>query len=275
MPNKLENIVTAELSLVPKGAVKKRFFLRKEDAEVEEIIKAILEKELDLEAIDKLSISDKAKAAIKGAAKLLNAYKDDLTPDVIDVLMECAGVERKKKEKDEDKKKKKPEYGYAYPVKKDGTLDLEVIPEEMRPMVEVLWKEAQENKKRADEAVKKAQEIEDKAKQAEFIAKAEKEMGFLPIVPSKLGPILKSIAENLPDIYPEIEGLLKQVSKISEQSKLFKAVGSDARDVSAWNAIEAKAQEIIAKENITKEQAIAKVLRQNPELYEVYRRELM
>lgn len=271
MANKLESVITAEVSLVPKGAVKKKFFLRKEDAEVEEIIKAILEKEMDLKEIDSLNISDKAKAAVKGAIKLLNAYKDELKPNMLDMMAEMMGLNKAK----DKKKDKKSDYGYAYPVKKDGSLDLEAIPEEMRPMVEVLWKENEENKKRAEEAIKKSQEIEDKAKRAEFIAKAEKEMGFLPIAPDKLGPILKSIAENVPNVYPEIEGLLKQVSKISEQSNLFKSVGSDARDVSAWNAIEAKAQEIIAKENITKEQAIAKVLKQNPELYEVYRKELM
>lgn len=78
---------TEEVSLAFNPANKKRFFMKKE-ADMDELIKLLqseepLEKEAEVMAfLEKANLSDKAKGAVKGALRILKAYKGEV-PDGI------------------------------------------------------------------------------------------------------------------------------------------------------------------------------------------------
>ncbi|MGB9886746.1 MAG: hypothetical protein ACPLRW_07110 [Moorellales bacterium] len=254
---------------------------------MEEILKAVLETELDNEKkVDEVlkaaKLSEKAQNAVKGALRLLNAYKDELPKDCMRMMAELAGYgypepAEKAKDKGEDEKKKKEKYGYPAPTKKaDGSLDFSNIPEEVRPMIEALWKEH-------EEAVKKAQELEQVLKaereerlRKEYVQKAATEFANLPIKPEEFGLVLKGLAEKAPEEYAKLEGVLKAANEAIEKGALFAEIGRSGGLVggSAMAKIEEVAKSLVQKDaSMTKEQAIAKALELHPELYTEYLQE--
>lgn len=171
--------------------------------------------------------------------------------------------------------------------------------DELEKRLEELSKKADANDKKDDqedifkslpEPVKKyIHEIEKKAKEAEEIAKREREeritrefvakaaeLRSLPVDAEKFGPILKSIHEALPDVYAEVEAVLKAANELVEKSKLFDEIGKGSgAEGSVWSKIESLANELVSKSaGMTKEKAIAEVLKSNPQLYEEYQKEL-
>lgn len=141
-----------------------------------------------------------------------------------------------------------------------------------------------------EEVKKYVQEIEKRAKEAEEIAKKEREERLtrefvakaaqfkaLPVKPEEFGPVLKSISEVAPQVYEKVEAVLKAANELVEKSKVFDEIGKGTGvEKSAWGKIEAKASELVQKNaGMTKEQAIAQVLRQNPDLYAEYQKELL
>jgi hypothetical protein len=101
MPTRITNLDTLEVSLVPKGANKKKFILFKSDKgeiEMQELLKNILEKKLEnedkIESICKDNgLSENAVNAIKGALRILLAAKDELPEEIFSMLAEMAGYE--------------------------------------------------------------------------------------------------------------------------------------------------------------------------------------
>jgi len=231
----LSDLEIPEVSLVPRGAIKKRFFIYKseEGSSMEEILKAVLETELEDESkveevLKAAKLSDKAKGAVKGALRLLNAYKDELPKDIMKTLAELAGygypapTEKAKGKKNEEEEDKKKKYGYPAPAKKeDGSYDFSSIPEEVRPAVEALWKEHQEAVKKAEELEKVLKEERDKQLRKEFIQKAADEFANLPTKPEEFGLVLKGLAEKAPEEYAKLEGAwLKKRRKNTPSSKV-------------------------------------------------------
>ncbi len=286
---RLRDLEAVEVSLVPKGANRKRFLIFKEDdPPMQEILKAILETELDDEKkVDEVlkaaKLSDKAQNAVKGALRLLNAYKDELPKDIMKTLAGLAGYgypepteKQKGKDKDDDEDKKK-KYGYPAPVKKeDGSWDFSGIPEEVRPMVEALWKEHLEEVKKREELERVLKEERDKQARKEFIQKAATEFGNLPVKPEEFGLVLKGLAEKAPEEYAKLEGVLKAANEAIEKGALFAEVGRSGAlpGASAMSKIEAVANSLVQKDaSMTKEQAIAKALELHPELYTEYLQE--
>lgn len=144
-----------------------------------------------------------------------------------------------------------------------------------------------------EEVKKYVQDIEKRAKEAEGIAKRERdaritkefiskaaEFKALPIRPEEFGPVLKSVSEAVsPEIYQKVESVLEAANELVEKSKVFdefgKGTGAGAGS-SAWNKIESLASNLVQKNaSMTKEQAIAQVLKQNPDLYTEYQKELL
>jgi len=132
------------------------------------------------------------------------------------------------------------------------------------------------------------EDLEKKAKEAEELAKKEREerikkeyiakaAGYqaLSINPEEFGLVLKSLAEKDPENFTKLEALLKAADEAISKSALFKEIGrSGAGESSTWAKVEAMAKDMVQKNaGMTKEQAIAKVLRENPELYDAYRKE--
>jgi len=286
--NRLKDLDAVEVSLVPRGANKKKFLIFKEDdSPMEEILKAVLETELDdeqrvEEVLKAAKLSDKGRNAVKGALRLLNAYKDELPKDIMKTLAELAGygypapTEKAKDKKDEEEDKKK-KYGYPAPTKKeDGSWDFSGIPEEVRPAVEALWKEQQEAVKKAEELEKVLKEERDKQLRKEFIQKAADEFANLPTKPEEFGLVLKGLAEKAPEEYSRLEGVLKAANEAIEKGALYAEIGRSGTPAgdSAVAKVEAMAAGLVQKDaNLSRVDALAKVLAENPQLYEQYRKE--
>lgn len=275
---RLENLEVAEVSIVPRGANKKKFLIFKEvDSPMEEILKAVLETPLENEAeVDRMlkaaKLSEKAQGAVRGALKILSAYREELPKDILNTLAGLAGYGYPAPTEKEGKEK----YKYPAPAKKaDGSYDFSGIPEEVRPMVEALWKQNEEAVKKAEELEKVLKAEREERLRKEYIAKAA---GFkhLPVKPEEFGLVLKGLAEKAPEEYSKVEGLLKVVDEALGQGKLFSELGRSGEGAggSAWAKIEKAASEIVQKDGkLTREQAVAKVLDEHPELYEEYLRE--
>ncbi|MBW2672592.1 MAG: hypothetical protein JRD89_04135 [Deltaproteobacteria bacterium] len=287
--NRLKDLDAVEVSLVPRGANRKKFLIFKEDdTAMEEILKAVLETELEdeqkvEEVLKAAKLSGKAQNAVKGALRLLNAYKDELPKDIMKTLAGLAGygypapTEKQKDKKDEDEEDKKKKYGYPAPTKKeDGSYDFSGIPEEVRPAVEALWKEQQEAVKKAEELEKILKEERDKQLRKEFIQKAADEFANLPTKPEEFGLVLKGLAEKAPEEYTKLEGVLKAANEAIEKGALYAEIGRGGTPAgdSAVAKVEAMAAGLVQKDaNLSRMDALAKVLAENPQLYEQYRKE--
>ncbi len=145
----LTDLETVELSLVKRGANRKRIAYAKSEEgmeQMEEIVKAVLELELDNEkavtaAFKKAELSEKGQEAVRGALRMFSAFKDELPKDVMKMFADLSGnelpVEKALHDPEEDAKRKKKEEEArrlakkknAAPFKKeDGTLDLSSVP---------------------------------------------------------------------------------------------------------------------------------------------------
>ncbi len=146
---------------------------------------------------------------------------------------------------------------------------LKGMPEAVRKMVEEARKEAKE----AQEIAKA--ERETRLKQ-EYVAKA-RQLPALGIKPEEFGLVLKAVAEACPNEYPKIEAVLKAANTAIEKGELFKTYGSGGEGSgSAWEEVQKKAEQICKSDSsISKEAAIAKVFREEPELYNRYKMELV
>lgn len=133
-------------------------------------------------------------------------------------------------------------------------------------------------------------DLQKRAQTAEEIAKAEKEARItkeyvakaaqfthLGINAEELGPVLKSLAEVNPEGYAKLEATLKAANTAIEKSALFQEVGKSGSGTTggAWEKIEKKAEEIRKSDpSLTQEQAVAKVMREEPALYAEYIKEM-
>jgi len=309
MPNQLLDLKVGEVSLVPKGANRKRFLILKHEEEPmadNELLQAILDAELqDEERINEVlkaqGLSEKATNAVKGALRILNAFKDELPKDILNTLASLAGygyapapTEKAKAKEEEDEeygdygeKAKKKARGkqeeetekagkkYPAPVKKaDGTFDLSAVPDELRPTLEVIFKEH-------EQAVRKAQELEavlkaeqDRRKTLEFVERA-KQYTHLPINPEEFGPVLKQISESAPEAFQKLEQVLKAADENLRVAGSFKPVGRDSTGTggnTAWDQICALASQLVekAEHKLSFEAAVDKVLQSRPDLYRRY-----
>lgn len=173
------------------------------------------------------------------------------------------------------------------PVRKDdGSWDLSGVDPDSRPFYETVLK--QQDDLRAEnkgllEKVEKAQgdfaAEREKRVEAELVKKAE---GELSHVASKADvvEVLKAARSTMTvEQYEKLEGILKSADERIEKGDLFAELGrtggsvNDGRDTDAWSKIEKAAEEIVAKsgeEPLSQAQAVARVLKERPELYSAY-----
>jgi len=136
-----------------------------------------------------------------------------------------------------------------------------------------------EQVKKWEERVRKAEEIAKAEREArikkEFIAKAAEFKG-LNVQPEEFGPVLKAISENCPEQFEKLEAVLKAADQAIATGEIFKEYGSNGSEAgSAWSKITKAAEELCKKDSsLSKEQAINKVMEEQPELYEEYKKEL-
>jgi hypothetical protein len=265
----------------------------------QEILKAVLEAQADgeeqlSEILTKSELDDKGIAAFKAAYRLLKGFEDKLPKETaLATLAELTGyklpVEKAKGEvppqfmSDEDKKKKEEE------EKMNMKKSLEGLPEDIQKQFEEIEKANQakidELSAKNAEVVKKNEEIE-KALKAEqdrrelesWIAKAKDELDGIPGKSSdELGATCKKMADVDPELANEQFEIMKKSSDALKQGALYKELGGKGADTtgSAYSKLQKKADAIIEKSDsaLTKEQAFAKALEQNPALYQEYMNE--
>lgn len=134
---------------------------------------------------------------------------------------------------------------------------LKSMPENMRNE----FIKMREQKEAAEEQVRKAAE---EKLEAEAVAKANS-LKALPVEQSTLVQILKScdssVVEVLTTVANAIEGtVLDEVGKS----------GKGNCDKDAWSKIEAEAEKVAKRDSVTKQKAIATVIKEQPELYKEY-----
>jgi hypothetical protein len=180
------------------------------------------------------------------------------------------------------------------PVRKeDGTWDLSAVPEDQRPALELvlkahddelveLRKEADDEKSKADEAIEIAKSERETRETREYIAKSE-QLDQLAKDDSEFGKVLKSIGQAERDGHlPEgtgtaLDEVLKAANEAVEKGALFAENGRGGHggdNSEGWAKVEAAAAELRkADPSLSKEQAVAKALEDDPSLYDETRRE--
>ena len=150
--------------------------------------------------------------------------------------------------------------------KEDGTWDLDGVPEEQRPALEVILKAQTALTEKLTSTEERLAKSEDALATRQFIAKAENE--FDSLAPAdKLGPILKEAADKLsPETVEALEAVLKGANARVETGALFQELGRAALDDGPrddpWSQIEKAADEMVEKSgDLTHEQAIDRVLK--------------
>lgn len=281
--SRLKDLDVLEVSLVPKGANKRKFLLLKSDQNLEgdesmkEVIEQILKSELQeedkiTEELQKANLSEKAVSAAKGALRILSAFKKEFPKDFIGTLSKLSGYDLPAQKEEEKAKKKEEDPKPA--IKEDGTPVYELIPDKLKPMVEKLCKSQEDAVKKSNELEKILKEEREKRLIKEFIAKAS-EFKKLPINAEEFGLVMKEFSERAPEAYEKLESILKATDKAIEDGNLFKSMGTDQtpEDNIMSKVEKAASEKMKANDKLTKEQAITEVLKENPELYEKYESE--
>ena len=151
--------------------------------------------------------------------------------------------------------------------KEDGTWDLDGVPEEQRPSLEVILKAQTVLVTELADTRERLAKSEDDLRTREFVAKAEKELGALA-GPGELGPVLKEAADKLsPEGLDKLEQILKAANAQVETGDLFRELGRTALPESGertdpWSLIEKAADEMVEKSgDLSREQAIDRVMK--------------
>lgn len=135
--------------------------------------------------------------------------------------------------------------------------------------VKQLQKEFEEVKKEKDQKEFKLKEYEEKEKVIIYKEKAN-EYKNINSEKSELYKILKEADEKFTDETKEkFNELLKSVNGLIENSELFKEIGNSKENIliTDYDKLESVSKELALKENITKEQAMVKILSNDPKLY--------
>lgn len=300
MPQRLSDISPDEVSLVHRGANRRQFLFAKGDENVVEVapeLATALEtagegEDAIFKALQDAGVDVEQGAAAIAAFRLLKANADELPAPFAAALAAIEGNEFTPEPAPpapdpvlKNEEESVPVDGVPF-KKSDGSWDLSSVPEEQRPALEVVLKAADaENAalrseiSNRDERIEKAEQIaqteRDLREQREFLAKAE-QLDKLPLAPDEFGPLLKTIAGAVDETtYGKLEGVLKAANEAVEQGALFSELGRDGiASTDAEQQIEKAADKLREGDpTLTKQQAIAKALDADPELYAAYRRE--
>lgn len=259
------------ISFVPRGANKKEYLAVVKELK-EDIVKTILETpDEDLaKALKEAGLEGEGAEALVGASKLLKAYKDALPENALAFLSKCTGLDVT-----ESLKKDVPNNAGTETKKQaEGELSketLEKLDPGVRSLLEKTLAERDQATAKANEALGLAKELKEEKILKEYVEKAE-DLPHLPIEVLKFAPIMKALGEGHPDEFSEIFRVLKAADAAIEKSELFKEIGKAGSGESDAEAqVYAKARGMVAKDGeLTFDEAVCKVLDENPELYEKY-----
>jgi hypothetical protein len=258
-PNSLTSLRTVEVSLVPKGAVRKRFAIFKGEETMpafDEVLKAVLDTKIEGEdKIDEImkaaQLSEKAAAAAKGALRLLSGFKDEIPQDVFAKLSECAGYNAAPMADE-----KLAACGSKDDAaKKSVQKSIDELPAEVKAEFEKITKATEDANKRADEVQKsldaekaiRAKETDERVAK-ELTEQAKADFGAFPAKPEEIAAVLKASDE---PTKKSLAAMFKAANEVISKSKLLEEVGKSTPTVeaggSAWAKIEAAASAIVQK----------------------------
>lgn len=262
MPYLLEDLIIDRVDLVDEGANSASFiqlFKRKEMSkrmEFNEIISKLMPEELEIVNAELAKQADE-KAALAAErdtlAGELNVAKEDITAattSLEDLQKELEALKEEKLLADEEAKKATMVF--------DEEQMLKSMPEELKEA----FIKMRDQKIAAEEEVRKAREA---AEEAEAIAKAAS-LKSLPVEQSKLVSIVKKCDAEMLDVLTTINTAIDSVVL----GEVGKKSSTSTTNADAWEKIDAKATEIVGRDNVTKQKAIATALKENPELYKEY-----
>lgn len=242
---------------------------------MEELLALILdteaENEGDIDAvIAEYELPEDTSAAMRGVFRLMNAYRDNLTPEIVTSLVTKAGyMTTEEPVEGEPVEQNESDDHESEIFKADGTLDLSNVPEAVRPALERLWRErsdAEEEKAELQKALE-TQRIE--KRRSEFVTKAA-DLG-LPGQPADLAELMMKVEDVDPDLYIQMDTFLKSISEVVKNSEIFKESGHQGdEDVAgdAYSVARKRAQKLMAEAEgkLSEADAIDTVFKQDREL---------
>ena len=279
MATDLIDLETLEVSLVKRGANKKKFALAKKESEnMKDLTAAILAApgEIDpaLAEVLKEALSKEAEAVIADAFKMLSAVKDEMSGELFAKISEALGFGKAEEdEAEEEAPEAAAEEAPAEEAPEAPAPDEEEEEEAEKsieksddPKVAALFKEHEDLK-----ALYKA-EMETK-RAAEFVAKAEADFANIPgATVEQVGGLLKDLHDLDQGIAERVESVLKGTQALVENVGVLGEAGSRAQAPAANDAdgrIEAMARSRVEKSGgaLSLAKAYEAVLRDNPKLY--------
>ena len=282
MPYLLEDLVIDRVDLVDEGANSAAFielYKRKEQSAIMDIKEILSKMKPEHSAViqtelDRLS-GDVAKA--KEDLATVTAERDTATQDLekAEEGLKAANEAKEKAESELEMFKSQQsdactcdgevdEKGVCKAcgkTKKNAAFDEEEVLKSMPAAARAIFIKMRTQKEAAEEEVRKAKEAE---KHAEAVAKAAK-LKALPIETEKLVGILKNCSADMVDVLTTINAAI--------EGTVFDEVGKSnagSKCADAWSKIEAKADEIAKRDNVTKQKAVSIAIKENPELYKEY-----
>lgn len=298
---KLAQLKAVEVSYVPAGAMKQEFLVVKEDTVSKPnlgAIETLLKKEGVLgelpEAVKKAldavlkadGMSEKGKAAVGTAMKVLYAAKGEIPEDTMKALMTAAGYGEDEPDSEEaadpdatdpvapgagggtapakptkeetpspaapaaptDAKKDDPtcKDGAMPMMKEDGSLNLDGVPEAARAPLQALWKEKAASDARVAKAEADVKVERDLRITKEFCDKAAV-LKHVGMKPDELGPVLKEISEKAPAAFKKLEPLLKSLDERVAKGALFGEIGTTASPTHGAGGAGTEAESAIEK----------------------------
>ena len=290
----LSGLDVLEVSLVKRGANKKRFAMFKAANEgeiMQDLTAAILaipgetvedHPELAKEMIVK-GLSKEARSTIGDAVKLLSAVKEEMSADLYKQIQNALGL-KAYKGLEEEAEEKEPKGDEEAPEGGELEVSAEVKPEEEEaekgdkeeaekevkkaedPQLEALFKANQE-------LVAKIQKHEREATEKEYVAKAEKSFKHIPgATPGAVGLLLRDLGEADAKLEERVEDILKATEAFAQNSGLLQEA-SAIPEGSAPGLSDAEAQlNALAKQRVKKTGesypiAYKEVLAENASLY--------
>ncbi len=298
----LKGLRAKEISTVKAGANKKGRFpiFKSEDGMPEEILKAVLEVEVEdevqlKEIFKKSECSEKGQSAAISILRIVKSFAEEMPQEVVEKLAEMTGI-RKEEDMAEytfPKVSDKEEYQKFLDempdeIRKELTPDevpekeeekeeeiLKSLPEEAQAILKEQTDKiaALEKSNEATNAVLK-QEREDRLL-IEWVEKAKTDLSHFPGESAdELGKMLMELDGIDSDMATKQFEKMKKASDALKGSSVLKSVGfggGENEEPSAEGAILKKAAEIIEKsEGMSQEKAYAQAVDENPELYQKY-----
>jgi len=245
MPNLLEDLVIDRVDLVDEGANSAsfiEFYKRKENIMTFEEILAKMTSENAKVVLDAIA-SKEAEVA---------KMKEDSAAEIakINEALAKANTEIETLKAADEEGKKTCKTGF------DEEEVLKSMPESAR----IAFKKMKAQKEAAESEILKAKEAE---VHATAVAKAA-ELKALPVPMETLVAVLKGSTPEMVDVLTAVSSALEGVT-LGEVGKR-----GNTANTNAWDKIEAAAEDIAKAENISKQKAIAEVVKRKPELYKEY-----